>query len=111
MIDLSASRRGARPNLYSLFITTRDEVKAATRAITAGWIKTPFRDLGINYSPGSIRSAVASSDYQNNVPLDYILKRGNWRGSDNFFKHYCKSLERPRNDNVVNLLNSSFSAV
>ena len=110
LINLSAIRRGARPNLFNLFITTRGEVKAATRAIIAGWIKAPFQDLGINYSPGSIRSAVASNDYQNNVPLDFILKRGNWRGSDNFFKHYCKSIERPTNKNV-NILNDSFSAI
>lgn len=110
LIELSASRRSARPNLHSLFITTRGEVKAASRAVIAGWLKAPFRDLGINCSPGSIRSAVASNSYQNNVPLDSILRRGNWKGSNNFFKHYCKSVEHPRTENVDNL-SSSFSAV
>lgn len=110
LIEVSAGRRGARSNLHSLFITTRGEVKAASRAVIAGWLKAPFRDLGIKCSPGSIRSAVASNDYQNNMPLDSILKRGNWKGSENFFKHYCKSVDHPKSGNS-NVLNNSFSAV
>lgn len=110
LIDLSGNRRGARSDLHSLFITTRGEVKAASRSVISGWLKAPFLDLGIKCSPGSIRSAVASNDFHNNVPLDSILKRGNWRGSETFFKHYCKSVEFPRAKNC-NDLNDSFTAV
>lgn len=110
LIDVTNSRRRAREGLNNLFITTRGEVKAASRTVIAGWLKAPFKDIGIDCSPGSVRSAVASNDFQNNVPLDDILKRGNWRGSTNFFKHYCKSVEQPRGRNV-NVLNNSFNAV
>lgn len=110
LIEVTNSRRKAREGLNNLFITTRGKVKAASRTVIAGWLKEPFKDIGINCSPGSVRSAVASNDFQNNVPLDEILKRGNWRGSTNFFKHYCKSVEQPRSTNV-NVLNDSFNAV
>lgn len=104
LIQISSNRRKARNGLHNLFITTRGEVKAASRTVIAGWLKAPFAELGIECGPGSTRSAVASYDFQNNVPLDQILSRGNWRGSDNFFKHYCKFVEKPRvpNSNVLN---------
>lgn len=110
LIECSADRRGARKDLFHLFITTRGEVKAATRTIIAGWLKTAFCDLGIDCSPGSIRSAVASSRFENDVPLDRILSNGNWRGSTNFFKHYCKTVDHPRVTSV-NILNDSFNVI
>lgn len=110
LIDLSSKRRMARTDLNNLFITTHGVVKAASRATIAGWLKVPFTELGIASSPGSIRSAVASNDFQNHTPLDDILKRGNWRGSNNFFKYYCKPVDQPRNANV-NPLGDSFTAL
>lgn len=110
LIDLSRQRRMARTDLHHLFITTHGAVKAASRATIAGWLKVPFTELGIASSPGSIRSAVASNDFQNYMPVDDILKRGNWRGSDNFFKHYCRPVGQPRNSNV-NPLSDSFTAM
>ncbi|KAJ8915458.1 hypothetical protein NQ315_003221 [Exocentrus adspersus] len=61
LIDLSANRRKARLDLFSLFITTQGSVAPASRAIIAGWVKTAFAEAGIGTPPGSIRSAVASS--------------------------------------------------
>lgn len=110
LINVLADRRKARENLSNLFISTRGKVKPASRAVIAGWLKAPFADLGINCSPGSIRSAVASYNYQQNVPLDQILLQGNWKGSENFFKHYCKPVEKPRDANAT-VLNGSFKAV
>lgn len=110
LIEISKNRRKARSDLHNLFITTRGTVKAASRTVIAGWLKTSFKEIGISCSPGSVRAAVASNDFHYNVPLDDILKRGNWRGSSNFFKHYCKAVEQPRGRNV-NVLNDSFNAV
>lgn len=93
LIKVSEQRRKAQPNLNNLFITTRGQVKNASRTVIAGWVKTVFMDLGIKASPGSIRSTVASFDFHNNVSLDAILRRGNWKGAVNFFKHYCKIIE------------------
>ncbi|CAH1645624.1 unnamed protein product [Spodoptera littoralis] len=91
LIDVTSVRRKSQDGLLNLFITTRGKVKAASRAVIAGWLKTSFNDIGVNCTPRSIRSAVASYDYARDTPLDEILKRGNWRGSANFFKHYCKA--------------------
>ncbi|XP_020712406.2 uncharacterized protein LOC105693641 isoform X1 [Athalia rosae] len=95
LISVSASRRRAFPELVSLFITTRGKVKAASRTVIAGWIKTIFAKVGIDASPGSVRSAVASYNYENEIALDALLQRSNWKGAENFFKHYCKFVEKP----------------
>ena len=94
LIELSRRRREACPELTSLFLTTRGRVKSASRATIAGWINTIFSKIGLHVSPGSIRSAVGSFNFQNEIALDTILKRGNWRGAKKFFKHYCKDVKR-----------------
>lgn len=110
LIQVSAPRRRAQENLSALFITTRGKVRAASRTVIAGWFKEPFKDLGIALGPGSIRSAVASFDFQNNVSLDLILEKGNWHGSGNFFKHYCKTVQKPSTHTGFSL-RRSFKAV
>lgn len=67
-------------------------MKPASRAVIAGWIATAMKLAGIPFSAGSIRSAVSSSLARENLPLDMILSRGNWRSSDTFLKHYYKPL-------------------
>lgn len=93
-IDLSRQRRSAVPNLDSLFISCRGMVRPATRAVIAGWIKTALKEIGVETSPGSIRSAVGSSRFNSGMALDEILKKGNWQNSNNFFKFYCKDINR-----------------
>lgn len=90
LIAISSTRRLL--NLNSLFISTRGTVKPASRAVIAGWVKTELVSLGIKFPPGSIRSAVASSRRQNNVPLDEILSYGNWKSDKNVFKFYFKEI-------------------
>lgn len=113
LIGLSASRRQARNNLTCLFVSTRGAVKPASRAMIAGWVKTALIQLGIECSPGSIRSAVASSRRQNGVPLDVILSNGNWKSDKNVFKFYFKEIirkplmARP----VSDLVHSSFKPI
>jgi hypothetical protein len=60
LITLSQKRRNATQNLSSLFITTRGRVKAASRSVIAGWLRTLFREANIHDSPGSFRAAVNS---------------------------------------------------
>lgn len=112
LINLSATRRQARSDLSSLFISTRGVVKSATRTMIAGWVKTALKELNINFSPGSIRSAVASSRKENNVPLDDILRNGNWRSDKNVFKYYFKEIEKQTNAGPVSdLVNFNFKPV
>lgn len=95
LIEVSSDRRRTSSGLKSLFITTRGKVKPASRTVIAGWLKPVFIELGLEVTPGSIRSAVASYNFENNLPLDDLLKRGNWRGASNFFKHYYKPVSAP----------------
>ncbi|CAK1598323.1 unnamed protein product [Parnassius mnemosyne] len=113
LIDLSASRRQARNKLTSLFVSTRGIVKSATRATIAGWVKSALKHLGIDFSPGSIRSAVASSRQENNVPLDIIIKNGNWKSNKNIFKFYFKEIiKKTSGAHPVNdLVCSNFKAI
>lgn len=104
LIKVSSVRRGAKDGLSHLFISSRGKVGPASRTVIAGWIKTVFKSANIEYPPGSIRSAVSSSRFQNHVPLDDILQNANWKGKTNFFKFYFKEIERCSNsgDNKSN---------
>lgn len=94
-ISLTEKRRNAGGHrLNSLFITSRGRVAPASTSIIAGWLRTAFSELNINFSPGSIRSAVASSRRDSNIPMDTILKNGNWRSDRNVIKHYFKEIIR-----------------
>lgn len=96
LLKVSSDRRKAASNeQVSLFITTRGKVKPASRTVIAGWLKPVFNQLGLEVPPGSIRSAVASYNFENNLPLDDLLRRGNWRGATNFLKHYYKPVMAP----------------
>lgn len=112
-ISLSRKRRSSVENLNSLFITSRGQVGPASRSIIAGWIATVFSLLDIHFSPGSIRSAVASSRKDNELPLDLIMKNGNWTSKQNVFKFYFKEVVKSNCDSssVNTLLNHSFKPV
>ncbi|VEN49395.1 unnamed protein product [Callosobruchus maculatus] len=94
LILVTQKRRTAVPGLNHLFITSRGRVSPASRSVIAGWVKTSFKEAGIYFPAGSIRSAVASARWDSNVPLDTILKKGNWKGSENCFKYYFKEVDR-----------------
>ncbi|CAH0551341.1 unnamed protein product [Brassicogethes aeneus] len=76
LIHITQKRRTTRENLLNLFITVRGKVSQASRSTIGGWIKTAFKEADLPFSPGSIRSAVASARWNNNTPLDDILKNG-----------------------------------
>ncbi|XP_066596619.1 uncharacterized protein [Prorops nasuta] len=81
-------------NIEELFITVTGTVKAATKTIIAGWIKSALKDAGIEASPGSVRAAVASKSWIEDVPIQQILDRGNWRCAETFRKFYCRETEQ-----------------
>lgn len=114
-LEVSEARRSAGGSrVLPLFITSRGKVSPASKAIIAGWVKTAFSDLNIDFSPGSIRSAVASSRKDNNVPLDTILRNGNWKSDRNVIRHYFKEIidsSSKDNTDVLSLVNTSFSTL
>lgn len=103
-ISLLSDRRECAKSC-SLFMTIRGPPKPASRTVIAGWIKHLFKDANIPFSPGSVRSAVASKNWLN-YPLDEILARGNWRSANTFRKIYRREII-PTTDssNVTQLFN------
>jgi hypothetical protein len=78
-------------NTSNLFVTVRGTAKPASRTIIAGWIKQLFKEAEINFTPGSIRSAVASKNWFH-YPLDEVLARGNWRSANTFRNFYKREI-------------------
>lgn len=94
-MEISCQRRQANnQSIPYLFITTRGKTGPASRSVIAGWVKTALLSAGIEAGPGSTRSAVATFRFNNYLSLDEVLKKGNWQGPSNFFKHYYKEIEK-----------------
>lgn len=102
-IDILRNRRES-VKCNSLFITLRGDVKTASRAIIAGWIKSLLAEANITATPGSTRSAVASKNWLSNHPLEDILARGNWRSSNTFKKFYRREVISAPTSNSVSRL-------
>lgn len=98
--ELSSNRRGS---IQQLFITTQGEPKPASKTVIANWVKTVLKAAGIEASPGSSRSAVASYNWLCNLSIDSILKKGNWKQASTFYRHYCKEVKRSHNEIIPNL--------
>lgn len=98
--ELSSNRRGS---IQQHFITTQGEPKPASRTVIANWVKTVLKAAGIEASPGSSRSAVASYNWLCNLSIDSILKKGNWKQASTFYRHYCKEVKRSHNEIIPNL--------
>lgn len=86
LISATSSRRN---KINNLFIITKGEVKAASRSIIAGWIRTLFKEAGIDASAGSFKAVVSSDIWSSNkVNIDEVLKRGNWQCKNTFLNHH-----------------------
>ncbi|XP_049867094.1 uncharacterized protein LOC126367557 [Pectinophora gossypiella] len=87
-------------NCSNLFVNLRGQPKAASQTIIAGWIKTLLSEANISAPPGSVRSAVASKSRSDNVSVDEILSRGNWKSGNTFQKFYRREVISPRNNHL-----------
>lgn len=102
LMSLSSERRRIA-KVNNLFITACGKPRAASRTIIAGWIKTTLTSAGVTATPGSIRAAVASKSWIDNLPIDEILSRGNWRSGNTFAKFYRRQVLSTQ-DNPINRL-------
>lgn len=89
--ELLSDRREVA-NITNLFVHLRGQAKVASRTVIAGWVKSLLTEAGIIASPGSIRSAVASKNWTDNLPMDEILSRGNWRSGNTFRQFYRREV-------------------
>lgn len=114
LLSLSQSRR-ADGQFKELFVTARGDPKPASRTVIGGWIKSLLKEAGIETSPGTLRSAVASLNWLESFPIDQILSTGNWKREHTFRSFYHRELLEnnttsvSRNDSVS--LSNFFDAV
>ncbi|XP_044578964.1 uncharacterized protein LOC123261437 [Cotesia glomerata] len=101
-IELSEKRREGS-NLEELFITLTGPVRAASQTVISGWIRSVLKDAGIDASPGSIRAAVAFRGWIDDMPVQEILDRGNWKCSETFARHYCRQVTREEEAPAISL--------
>ncbi|CAH0728429.1 unnamed protein product, partial [Brenthis ino] len=103
LIQFGKDRR-REGKVSNLFVTARGAAKAASRTVIAGWVKSVLSDAGVDATPGSMRSAVASRGWLDSEPLDKILSRANWKSIKTFSKFYKKEV-RP----LPNVISDSVS--
>lgn len=73
LLKLSQDRRH---HFGNSFMTARGKVKPASRTMIGGWIQSLLKERGIEATPGSVRSAVASLNFVEFFPIDQILATG-----------------------------------
>lgn len=91
LIELSQPRRLLAKS-DNLFLTTIGKPRPASRTVIGGWVKKLLQEAGIEATPGSFRSAVASKNWIENFPLDDILAKGNWKSAKTFQKYYRREI-------------------
>lgn len=91
LVTLGMKRR-RNAKIDNLFVTVCGKAAAASRTVIAGWVKSVLRETGIEATPGSFKSAVASRSWLDNEPIDKILAKGNWRSENTFKQFYRKEI-------------------
>ena len=79
------------------FITHRKPYHPASKDTLARWVKDVLTLSGIDtaqYAAHSCRSASSSIAKMSGVPLEHILKCGQWKSTNTFVKFYDKELPR-----------------
>lgn len=82
-----------RAGLDNLFISRREPAGPASPTVIANWVRSALKAAGIDSSPGSVRAAVASRGWLDNMAVQDILDRGNWKCVETFRNHYCRRIE------------------
>lgn len=99
LICITSNCRG---NIKHLFITVRGDIKPASRTVIGGWVRSLLKAAGIDATPGSVRSAVASLNFVENFPIDQILATGNWKTIHTFQNYYQRELLNHNDSSVPN---------
>ena len=78
-----------------LFLSTIAPHQEVVKSTVAGWLKSVLKDVRIDtsvFTAHSTRSASTSKAKALGLPLEEILKRGNWSGKSTWQLHYHKSV-------------------
>ena len=85
----TASRRSA--SAKQIFISNSKEGKDVSAKTIGSWIRSTLRCAGLSTSPGAVRSASASAAFYSGVPVDKIMRAGDWSNVGTVFRHYIQS--------------------
>ena len=95
--------------IKSLFITHVRAFKPDSKDTIARWIRETLSKAGINtsiFSPHSTRSAASSTAKKCRVPINTILKTGDWRSMKTFGRFYDKEIVERKDDFALNILDN-----
>ena len=85
---------------HQLLITYRKPHHPAHKDTIARWLKSMLKEAGIDttrFTAHSYRSATTSNVRQRDVPIQVILKQGQWSSENTFGKYYSKEIEYDSN--------------
>ena len=86
------------------FVTIGKPHRTPSKDTIARWIKETLEMSGIDtqaFKPHSCRSASSSKARANRVPIETILKSGNWKSKDVFHKFYEKQIEHNKDASTL----------
>ena len=95
--DYVQQRNLLAPQVDEFFITRRKPYHPAYKDTLARWVKEVLTSSGIDtsqYAAHSCRSASSSKAKVSGVPMEQILKCGQWKTSHTFVKFYNKNIVR-----------------
>ena len=83
-------------NFTEFFITFGKPHHPASKDTLARWVKEVMGNSGIDteiFKPHSTRVASNSAAYKLGMPLQEVLKRGQWSNAGTFFTYYFREIE------------------
>ena len=81
------------PNTAQFIVTHRKPHKATHKDTIARWVKELMTEAGVDtsvYKAHSCRSSSASAAKRICIPIEDILRKGNWSNANTFLQYYCK---------------------
>ena len=89
-----------------LLITYGKPHKGASKDTIARWVKEILKNSGIDtsvFKPHSTRSASTSKALASGVPIDVILKHGNWSQISTFYRYFQKEIEEQQYEEDIDM--------
>ena len=94
------------PNTAQFIVTHRKPRKAAHKDTIARWVKELMTEAGVDtsvYKAHSCRSASASAAESTGIPVEDILRKGNWSNANTFLQFYHRKLTDSLPQNSIDI--------
>ena len=93
------------PNTAQFIVTHRKPHKAAHKDTIARWVKELMTEAGVDTSVYKAHScqAASASEAKSIIPIEDILRKGNWSNANTFLKFYYKELRDSLPQNSIDI--------